>query len=213
MYVSLSEIQIKEEEEAMNRPFTKVTCFTSFVKWINDLSLLVIKSIHVQRPLFRWYAFVHLATTVHVFPRLAPVACFPALCAGYMPVFPRFLLSRRNIYLNMSLVAWYWERPGSWNRICVYPDCGVTGVTENFPKPGLDFGSYSWLFEVVLVEGQVSVRLLVLNWRVFVSFQGKVNVPSNRVEQLYEAMLPNLPQYVVSSVGQGEWGVLTSNFL
>lgn len=113
MYVSLSEIQIKEEEEAMNRPFTKVTCFTSFVKWINDLSLLVIKSIHVQRPLFRWYAFVHLATTVHVFPRLAPVACFPALCAGYMPVFPRFLLSRRNIYLNMSLVAWYWERPGT----------------------------------------------------------------------------------------------------
>lgn len=84
MYVSLSEIQIKEEEEAMNRPFTKVTCFTSFVKWINDLSLLVIKSIHIQRPLFRWYAFVHLATTVHVFPRLAPVACFPALCVGYM---------------------------------------------------------------------------------------------------------------------------------
>ena len=28
--------------------------------------------------------------------------------------------------------------------------------------------------------------------------QGKLNVPSNRVEQLYEAMLPNLPQYVVS---------------
>ena len=25
MYVSLSEIQIKEEEDAMNRPFTKVT--------------------------------------------------------------------------------------------------------------------------------------------------------------------------------------------
>lgn len=109
MYVSLSEIQIKEEEEAMNRPFTKVTCFTSFVKWINDLSLLVIKSIHVQRPLFRWYAFVHLATTVHVFPRLAPVACFPALCAGYM--FSRaFSLVA---VINMSLVAWYWERPGT----------------------------------------------------------------------------------------------------
>lgn len=109
MYVSLSEIQIKEEEEAMNRPFTKVTCFTSFVKWINDLSLLVIKSIHVQRPLFRWYAFVHLATTVHVFPRLAPVACFPALCVGYM--FSRaFSLVA---VINMSLVAWYWERPGT----------------------------------------------------------------------------------------------------
>lgn len=109
MYVSLSEIQIKEEEEAMNRPFTKVTCFTSFVKWINDLSLLVIKSIHVQRPLFRWYAFVHLATTVHVFPRLAPVACFPALCAGYM--FSRaFSLVA---VINMSLVAWYWEWPGT----------------------------------------------------------------------------------------------------
>ena len=32
----------------------------------------------------------------------------------------------------------------------------------------------------------------------FVSLQGKLNIPSNRVEQLYEAMLPNLPQYVVS---------------
>lgn len=36
MYVSLSEIQIKEEEEAMNRPFTKVgdhfTCVAS-VGW------------------------------------------------------------------------------------------------------------------------------------------------------------------------------------
>ncbi|KAL9959390.1 hypothetical protein ACROYT_G032712 [Oculina patagonica] len=28
--------------------------------------------------------------------------------------------------------------------------------------------------------------------------KGKVNIPSNRVEQLYEAMLPNLPQYVIA---------------
>jgi len=34
----------------------------------------------------------------------------------------------------------------------------------------------------------------------FVSLQGKVDIPSNRVEQLYEAMLPNLPQYVVSFI-------------
>jgi len=41
MYVSLSEIQIKEEEDAMNRPFTKVTCCTSFFfEWIKDVSLL-----------------------------------------------------------------------------------------------------------------------------------------------------------------------------
>ena len=32
------------------------------------------------------------------------------------------------------------------------------------------------------------------------SLQGKIDVPSNSVEQLYEAMLPNLPQYMVSSV-------------
>ena len=29
MYVSLSEIQIKEEDDASNRPFTKVPCYKS----------------------------------------------------------------------------------------------------------------------------------------------------------------------------------------
>ena len=34
------------------------------------------------------------------------------------------------------------------------------------------------------------------------SLQGKIDVPLNSVEQLYEAMLPNLPQYMVSSVSR-----------
>ena len=69
--------------------------------------------------------------------------------------------------------------------------CGnpYRGSGKNLRRLGLDF----WLPEMVKF-----LCVFHVNWQTFVSLQGKVNIPSNRVEQLYEAMLPNLPQYVVS---------------
>lgn len=143
MYVSMAEIQIKEEEEAMHRPFTKVlSIYTCFVKWLDYIPSL---------PVSRAGGIIFYKLSKLLLLRALDRHFFFSRALHSLLVFPRFITP-----------------------------CPMGGLWRSIVK------LFCVLFEV--------------NWRHFVPLQGKVNIPSNRVEQLYEAMLPNLPQYVVSLV-------------
>ena len=104
MYVSLSEIQIKEEEEAMNRPFTKVgdhfTCVVS-VGWFpaSSTSCLFSRAFHlclVSRT--QWQ------TGTGMFPALSIRYMFPAL-KKRKNFHPRVLQFTSFQELNVSLFS------------------------------------------------------------------------------------------------------------
>lgn len=95
MYVSLSEIQIKEEEEAMNRPFTKVgdhfTCVAS-VGWFPAPFTCV------------WFLALSGRLALACFPALSSCYMFPAL-KKRKNFHPRFLQFTSFQELNVSLFS------------------------------------------------------------------------------------------------------------
>ena len=75
-------------------------------------------------PSHRLHVFPRFAKTTYL-PRLAPAACFPALCTGYISVSPRYCLGTGCMF-SRALQRLHACR--AWHRLYTFPALGTACI-------------------------------------------------------------------------------------